>query len=321
MDSQENVPVSNTGAGDEVPEERCGMVALVGRANVGKSTLLNKLVDEKVSIVSNVAQTTRNLIRAVLTESRGQLVFLDTPGIHQGKAPLNKIMNHTAKSAVEGVDMITLVLDGSTSPRDEDSTWMRQIARSADVKILFLLNKADISSDFTQDYRNLWQDITQNRSDKTPSPAWLRVSSLTGDGIDGLLEYLFSSVPPGPRLFSEDMLTDFPRRWAISDVIREKLFNILYQELPHSVEVRVNEIEETSETWKVFADIFVHTHSQKKIVIGYKGRLLRKVKRQALRELHEMFGIEFEIDLWVKVQKHWDRNIWLLRELGYAKGT
>ncbi|MFW6414641.1 MAG: GTPase Era [Verrucomicrobiota bacterium] len=319
IDNSENSDGLTTAIKPDNTAEHCGMVALVGRANVGKSTLLNKLVDEKVSIVSDVAQTTRNLIRAVLTETRGQLVFLDTPGIHQGKAPLNKIMNQTAKSAVEGVDLVTLVLDGSTPPQDEDATWMRQIARCNDVIPLFLLNKADIPRDHGKDYRQLWDEVLRGGGYSIPQPKWAQVSSLTGQGVEELLEHLFNSVPPGPRLFSEDMLTDFPRRWAISDVIREKLFNVLYQELPHSVEVRVNDIEETAETWKVFADIFVHTHSQKKIVVGYKGRMLRKVKRQALRELHEMFGIEFELDLWVKVQKHWDRNVWLLRELGYVQ--
>ena len=300
---------------EEESIRHCGIIALVGRANVGKSTLLNCILQEKVSIVSGVAQTTRNLIRAVLTESRGQLVFLDTPGLHKASAPLNKIMNRTARTAVEGVDVITAIFDNSTPPKDEDEGWMRHITR-AETQTVFLLNKSDLKKDFENDYRNLWQKVAAEKQTDT-SPTWMKASSRTGEGVEELMQQLFTAVPPGPQLFPEDLLTDFPRRWAISDVIREKLFHLLHQELPHCIEVNVNDIDESSTTWKVSADVLVNTPSQKKIVIGYKGRLLRKVKRQALRELEEMFDVKFELSLWVKVEKHWDRNHWLLREMGY----
>jgi len=296
-------------------DENCGIIALVGRANVGKSTLMNCLLEEKVRIVSRVAQTTRNLVRAILTEDRGQLVFLDTPGIHKGKAPLNKIMNATARTAVEGVDVIVTVFDAGTTPKPEDKEWMRQISKSP-TKAIFLLNKIDLEKDYETNYQDAWKTISSDTKNYS-EPLWLRTSSRTGEGVSKFLATLFSLVPKGPRLFPEDILTDFPRRWTISDVIREKLFHLLYQELPHSIEVNVTDIRESTDRWTVFADILVHKHSQKKIVIGYKGRQLRKVKRQATRELSEMFGIDFELNLWVKVVKHWDQNSWILRELGY----
>ncbi|HEY5652971.1 MAG TPA: GTPase Era [Pontiella sp.] len=295
---------------------RAGILAIVGRTNVGKSTLVNHLLGEKVSIVSDTVQTTRNLIRAILTEERGQLVFLDTPGVHKAQGDLGKNLNKAARSAVEGVDAILLVLDASTSPELEDDGWFRRIARE-EVPCIIALNKSDRKPDRSLEYKELWEEIrTEKQHDK--EPVWAQVSALHGDGMAKLLTTLFGYVPEGPPLFPEDILTDYPRKLNIADVVREKLFHRLHDELPHAVAVWVEEIDEQEKKWIVDVSIYVERHSQKGIVIGEKGRLLKWAREQAEKELYEMYGVRFKLKLWVKVEKNWRKNFWMLKKLGYA---
>ena len=296
--------------------ERAGIIAIVGRTNVGKSTLVNHLLGEKVSIVSDTVQTTRNLIRAILTEARGQLVFLDTPGVHKAKGDLGKNLNKTARSAVDGVDALLLVLDGSSKPELEDDGWLRRIAR-VEVPCIIVLNKNDRGHRFHEDYKALWTEIKAEK-ESSVEPIWLPASALQGEGMGDLLDTLFVHVPEGPALFPDDILTNYPRKLNISDVIREKLFHRLHDELPHAVAVWVEEIHEGEKKWEVEASIYVERHSQKGIVIGEKGRLLKWVRDQAEKELYEMYGVRFKLKLWVKVEKNWRKNFWILKKLGYA---
>jgi GTP-binding protein Era len=296
---------------------RAGIVAIVGRTNVGKSTLLNHVLEEKVSIVSDTVQTTRNVIRAILTEPRGQVVFLDTPGIHKAQGELGKNLNKAARSAIQGVDALLLVLDASTKPELEDDGWFRRITREAELPCIIALNKSDRKVDRSGEYKAMWEEIKEDRqSDKEVT--WLRVSALQGDGMPELLSRLFESVPEGEPLFPDDILTDYPRKLNIADVIREKLFHRLHDELPHAVAVWVEEIDEQEKKWNVDVSIYVERHSQKGIVIGEKGRLLKWVREQAEKELYEMYGVRFKLKLWVKVEKNWRKNFWILKKLGYA---
>lgn len=295
---------------------RAGIVAIVGRTNVGKSTLVNQLLGEKVSIVSDTVQTTRNLIRAILTEERGQIVFLDTPGVHKAQGELGKNLNKAARSAVEGVDAILLVMDVSSKPELEDDGWLRRIARE-EVPCIIALNKSDRKSDQSSAYKALWEEIKAEK-ESCQEPVWAAVSALKGDGMAAMLDTLFSAVPEGPPLFPEDILTDYPRKLNIGDVIREKLFHRLHDELPHAVAVWVEEIHEEEKKWTIEASIYVERHSQKGIVIGEKGRLLKWVREQAEKELYEMYGVRFKLKLWVKVEKNWRKNFWILKKLGYA---
>lgn len=291
---------------------RCGMVALVGRANVGKSSLLNAILGDKVSIVSPVAQTTRNMVRAVHTEARGQLVFMDTPGVHKATYDLGRIMNRTARASIAGADAALLVLDPAMPLRDEDEGWMRKLAK-AELNLVLVLNKRDLDWPYEQAYRAAWERC------RGESPAlWMPVSAVNGSGIDQLLSTLFDAVPEGPALFPEEMLTDFPRKLSIGDVIREKYFKVLRDELPHDLAVRVGEIVEAGEEWTVYADVLVNRPTQKGIVIGEKGRLLRKVKREATHELEQMFERKIKLELWIKVEKNWAKNHWILKQLGYV---
>lgn len=295
---------------------RAGIVSIVGRTNVGKSTLVNHLLGEKVSIVSDTVQTTRNLIRAILTEPRGQIVFLDTPGVHKAQGELGKNLNKTARAAVDGVDAALLVLDGSRRPELEDDGWFRRLARTEGA-LVFVLNKSDVAADYTQEYRALWETIRAEKESPV-TPLWSTVSALHGDGMAALLDALFERVPLGPPLFPEDVLTDYPRKLNMADVIREKLFFRLHDELPHAVAVWIDTIDEQENKWTVSATVYVERHSQKGIVIGEKGRLLKWVREQAERELYGMYGVRFKLVLWVKVEKNWRSNFWMLKKFGYA---
>ena len=296
--------------------QRAGVVAVVGRTNVGKSTLLNALLGEKVSIVSDTVQTTRNIIRAILTESRGQIVFLDTPGVHKALGELGKNLNKMARSSVSGADAVLLVLDGSGKPWQEDDGWMRRLA-SAEIPCLILLNKTDFGTALVESYQELWNAIALEKQSAV-KPVWIVGSALKGGGLPELTEALFEMVPEGPNLFPEEILTDYPRKLNIADVIREKLFDRLHDELPHCVAVWVETINEGEKEWKVDADIYIERHSQKGIVIGEKGRLLKSVKHHAEKELAEMYGLPVRLNLWVKVEKDWRKNFWILKKLGYA---
>ena len=290
------------------------MVAVVGRANVGKSTLLNRVLGEKVSIVSPVAQTTRNLIRSVLTEPCGQLVFLDTPGMHQAEGDLGRLMNRAARSATEGVDAVVLVLDASTPPRREDEGWMRKLAKQPPPHLVFAGNKIDQAVDLGE-YRALWNRIAGG--ERGVEPEWREISALDGTGVEELTARLFALMPPGPLLFPEDVLTDFPRRLNMADVIREKFFARLEQELPHSLAVWIEDLDDGGETWVARAIVYVQRPGQKGIVLGKKGRLIKWVREQAEAELSDLYEVPVKLDLWVKVEKHWDRNFWIMRNMGY----
>ncbi len=296
---------------------RAGIAALVGRANVGKSSLLNALLGEKVSIVSPVAQTTRNLIRGILTEPRGQLVFHDTPGVHKAVGDLGRVMNRLARGAAEGADVALLVLDASQAPRDEDLGWMKRLHRET-IPVVAVLNKMDLGGDRAADLRAAWSAQRPADAVPRPDPVWCEVSAATGLGVAALTDLLFAAVPEGPLLFPADVLTDYPRKLAIADAIREKLFAHLRDELPHAVAVWVEEFDDRSEPWRISASVFVQKPSQKGIVIGEKGRLLRRVTRASEAELAALYERPVKLALWVKVQPKWDRNYWLLKKFGYV---
>ena len=296
-----------------------GMVAVVGAANVGKSTLVNALVGEKVTIVSPIVQTTRNLIRAILTEPRGQLVFLDTPGVHKAQHDLGKLMNRMARGAAEGVDVILLMLDAARPPREEDEGWMRRLLRpDSEGDVVIALNKCDKPRDFSADYRALWDQLQQEKQ-RERVVEWRRISAAAGEGMEALIARLFECMPLGPYLFPEDVLTDYPKKLAISDFIREKYVTRLKDELPHAIAIAIDEIEEKkSGAWAVQGTVYVDRPSQKGIVLGAKGRLLKAVCQEAKRELSEIYDRPVNVSLWVKCEKDWSRNFWMLKKLGYA---
>lgn len=298
--------------------QRSGMVAVVGAANAGKSSLINRMTGEKISIVSPVAQTTRNLVRAILTEPAGQVVFLDTPGMHGGgKKQLNQRMNKIARASIEGVDAALLVVDRAAPPAIEVDGWMRRLAKERDIKLIFALNKCDLPDRASGDLRAGWEEIAREKG-AAVVPEWREVSAETGEGVDALRDRLMAAMPEGPLLFPEDIVSDFPRKLAMADVIREKYFHRLRQELPHSLAVWIERLDESGPAWKIEAHVYVRQQSQKGMVIGKNGCLLKAVRGEAASELHEIYGARIQLTLVVKVIKDWDKNFFILRKLGYA---
>ncbi len=311
--------MSNQMTGDApTGDQRCGIVAVVGRTNVGKSTLVNRLVGEKVSIVSDMVQTTRNRVRAVLTEARGQLVLIDTPGVHKARSQLGTLMNRMARGSTAGADCVVLVCDASERPFMEDEGWLKVMARR-EVPWICVLNKSDRAASCADAYRALWESVQGGPEEPRPEAEWLAVSAATGEGCDMLVSSLFAHVPPGDLLFSADMLTDYPEKLSIGDVIREKLVIRLRDEIPHAVAVWVDAIDKQDGLWTIEATVYVNRASQKGIVIGHKGRILRAVKRQAEVELSALYDVTARVNLWVKVEPGWMENFWMLRKLGYTE--
>lgn|GEM_PF-249073 len=299
------------------PHLRCGMVSIVGRANVGKSSLMNRILDEKLSIVSPVAQTTRNCIRGIYTEERGQLVFLDTPGVHKADRTLNQKMNKMARGAAEGVDLVLVMIDPTEPPRLEDDGWFRRVLKR-NLPFIIVQNKADLTDEFLPDYIEMYKGIQEELGVET-DPELFITSAETGEGVDELIEYAFSQMPLSPLLFPDDMLSDFPRKLAVSDIIREKYFHLLQDELPHAIGVWIQHFDEREDgTIFIKARVYIERASQKGIVIGHKGRLIRTVKRQAIKDLEEIYEKPVDIEIQVRVEKNWQGNYFILKQLGYS---
>ncbi len=308
----------NTGTGEKDREGNIhsALIAIVGRANVGKSSLLNALLGEKVSIESPVAQATRRIIRGILNEPRGQLAFLDTPGVHAAQSDLGRFMNRAARTASEGVDITLLVFDVSRPPFPEDVGWMRRLARRGDsAALVFALNKSDLGLAGAEALRRAWEAAASGA--QAPTPDWVEVSARTGAGLARLRDQLFARAPVQPPYFPSDILTDHPRRLAIADVVREKLFLRLRDEMPHRVATAVEHLVETPAERRATVVIYVERASQKGIVIGHKGRLLRTVRRAAEAELKSLFGEAMALDLVVRVEPNWTKNYFFLKRIGY----
>ena len=257
-------------------ERKAAVVGVVGRTNAGKSTVVNRLVGEKVSIVSPVEQTTRNTIRGIVEDPRGQLVLLDTPGLHKAVGHLGKLLNGMARASSAGVDILLVLFDAAHEPQLEDDGWMRRVAKEAPAKCVFALNKCDRSPFYETMFRDLWREVLADRAAAAredaplpPEPVWVKACGIRPNGCDALMDALFGLAEPGPALFPEDIVTDYPRKLAIADVIREKLLQRLHDEVPHEIGVVVTDVDERRRTaWDVAATIYVNRPSQKAIVIG-----------------------------------------------------
>ena len=298
-------------------DKKSGIVAIVGRTNTGKSTLLNYILKQKVTIVSNIPQTTRNIVRGILNEDRGQIVFVDTPGIHKPKHRLGKYMNILAEDSARGADVILHLVDSSEGVGEEENLVVSELCQYKP-PIVVAFNKIDLGGKFIPEYIKLWEEckgksVTELADTLTIVP----VSALKGANIDKLLDVLFSYLPSGPALYPEDMISDFPQRLQYADIIREKLFSCMRQEVPHSIAVLVEEIIERSEKLTyIRARILVERESQKGIVIGDRGEILKKVGSLARQEIEKLLSKKVYLELNVKVKENWKQDEELLRQMG-----
>ena len=314
---------------------KVAVVGVVGRTNAGKSTLVNALVGEKVSIVSPVEQTTRNTIRGIVSDPRGQLVLLDTPGLHKAVGTLGRLLNRMARRSAAGTDVTCVVFDASQPPQLEDVGWMQRIARekysnnqnnrigAEDARVVFVLNKADKNPFFEEEYRNAWKTVLQENSiiqlfdNSTVAPVWTKSISTTEGGANAVMDALFGFAEEGEALFDEDIVTDYPRKLTIADVIREKYLGKLFQELPHELGILVKRIDEKTDKWVVDVDAIVNRESQKPMAIGRGAATVKGVRKAAEKELGEIFGLKVELSIWVRVEPNWMKNERLLAEMGY----
>lgn len=296
---------------------KAAAVAVVGRTNAGKSTLVNGLVGEKVSIVSPVEQTTRNTVRGVVDDPRGQLVLLDTPGLHKAVGNLGRILNRIARRSSASADILCVVFDASCPPQLEDQGWMARVASEKPEKAVFVLNKADCKPFFETMFRDAWKEALSSCPGPAPEPAWVKTAASRPGGAAPVADALFDMAEEGEPLVSPDIVTDYPRKFAIADSIREKFLARLRSELPHELGIVIRKIGESSGRWDVAADILVNRASQKPIVIGKGAEVVKYARKCAERELSEMYGVKVRLELMVKVEPNWMKNKRFLSEMGF----
>ena len=303
-----------------VEQKKCGIVSIIGRPNVGKSTLLNQIVGEKVAIVSKVPQTTRQPIRGIYTEERGQIIFIDTPGLHLGKDRLDELMNQTASGALKDMDCIIYLVDTSRDTGEEEKNIVNKL-KNIKTPLVLGLNKIDLGGKYVSSHIALLEKTQGKKVTEMENFSMIALSGKKELNLDELLGIVFNYLPVGPALYPEDVVTDAPQKMVIADIIREKLFELMRNELPHSIGVMIESMKPNRKTMNVKAAILVERESQKEIVIGKGGSVLKKVGTLARMELEELLEMKVYLELFVKARKNWrdDRN--MLEELGYVSST
>jgi len=293
-----------------MPEKaRSGFVSIVGRPNSGKSTLVNRLVGEKVSIVTNKPQTTRNVIRGIVTRPKGQIVFLDTPGIHKPIHRMNDRMMKMVQNSLSHVDVLTLIVDSSVSFGGGDE-YTVELVKTAKMPKILLLNKVDKIQK-----QDLLPQIDRY-SKLMEFEQVIPVSARTGENIENYIATLFRLLPEGPPHYPEDQISDQMERTIAAEIIREKLILLTRDELPYSAAVVIEKFEEGESLHRIFAMVFVERESQKAIVIGKGGSMMKKIGTAARQELESFFGIKVFLELHVKVSKGWRDDDSRLTDLG-----
>jgi len=296
---------------------RCGTAAIVGRPNVGKSTLLNQIVGEKVAIVSKVPQTTRQQVRGIYSDERGQIIFTDTPGLHLGRDQLDKYMNQSASGTIDEADCIIYLVDTSRVVGEEEETIARKF-KGLKSHVILGLNKVDLHRRNVPEYIALWEKVHGCPVTEIKNFTMITLSGQKGTNVTKLVDILFEHMPEGPVLYPTDIISDTPQRLAMSDIIREKLFKVLKKEIPHSVGVVIEEVRILKKkTTNIKALIFVERDTQKEIVIGKKGEVLKKAGTLARKELEDLLETKVFLECHVKVKKNWRDDISFLREFGF----
>jgi len=299
---------------EDLPEDyRSGFVAVMGRPNVGKSTLINGYVGQKVAIVSPKPQTTRRRLRGILTLPEAQIVFTDTPGFHEPRHKLGEYMVETAIRAIPDADVVLFVVDVSTLPGARDSQLARLIQQRATGACILVMNKVDlVTPDKGEERREAYLSVTD-------CDHWLMFSATEGHNHDELLDLIIQYLPPGPQLYPADQITDQPLRFMAAELVREQVLAHLYEEVPHWVAVAVEEFEERREDLTyIEAIVYAAKESQKGIIIGQGGKMLKRIGKAARKEMELLLGTKVYLELWVKVRTGWPRDELALRDLGYV---
>lgn len=289
---------------------RVGFVAILGRPNAGKSTLVNRLVGQKVAIVTSKPQTTRNRIQGIVTRPEGQIIFIDTPGLHEGTTALNRQMMREVAAALEGIDVLLLMVDASRTLPHADSLLLEKAERFRH-KTILALNKVDRVP------KPKLLPLLDAFGKAFPFAAMVPISALKGEGCDALVKEILKQLPEGEPYFAEDQVTDQPERFLAGEIIREKAIQLTYHEVPHALAVIVDKYEESPKLLRIHATLHVERDSQKKILIGHKGEMLKKVGTEARKELEKLLGTKIFLETFVKVVPDWRENPSRVRELDW----
>ena len=289
---------------------RAGFVAIIGRPNAGKSTLLNRYVGQKVAIVTSKPQTTRNRIQGIVTRPEGQIVFIDTPGLHEAHTVLNRQMMREVAAALEGIDVLLMMVDASATQPHADQLLLDK-AKRFEGKGILALNKTDRVA------KPKLLPLLEAFSKAFPFAALVPISALKGNGCEELLAEILKQLPEGVPFFPEDQVTDQPERFLASEIVREKAIQLTYHEVPHALRVMIDKFEETPKILRIEATLNVERDSQKKILIGKKGEMLKKVGTEARKELETLLGTKIYLGLFVKVAPGWRDNPQQVRELDW----
>ena len=290
---------------------KSGFVAVVGRPNVGKSTLINALIDDKIVIVSDKAQTTRNRIVCVYTDEKKQIVFMDTPGIHKPKHKLGEFMVDQAVDSLREVEAVLFVVAANEKRGPGDNFVIEQL-RKVNVPVFLIVNKID-----AMEKQDLLEAIVSYEN-SYPFEAVVPISAKEKDNIEEVVNLLEKHLPEGPKYFPDDMITDQPERLIISDIVREKILLQTHDEIPHAIAVDVDEMKTRDDgTTYIRATIYVERDSQKGIIIGKQGSMLKLIGKQARADIERLLATKVFLDVWVKVKKDWRNKSGMLSELGY----
>ncbi len=290
---------------------KSGFIAIIGRPNVGKSTLMNHLIGQKIAIVSPVAQTTRNRLQGILTTPEAQIIFVDTPGIHKPHHELGKVLVQNAKTAIKSVDLVLFVVDGSTEAGTGDR-FIFDILQRIGTPVILGLNKVDLQPGNYQFIDDTYADLIADTNWST-----VKFSATAGTGTENLQQALISQLDTGPYYFPPDLVTDQPERFIMAELIREQILLHTRQEIPHSVAITIEKIEETPTLTKVNAAINIERSSQKGIIIGKKGSMLKTIGTAAREQIQKLISGKVHLELFVKVEPKWRQSRLRLAEFGY----
>ena len=293
---------------------KSGFVAIVGRPNVGKSTLLNRILGQKIAITSNKPQTTRNRILGIHNFAGGQALFVDTPGIHKAKSKLNKFMVEQAVDACADVDIVFFLVEAQSKPGPGDEYVLQLLSRMK-MPVYLLINKVDLVE------RESLLGLIDTYRQKLSFAEIIPISARTGDGVKTVLELVENRLPQGPQYYDEDALTDQPERFIVAEMVREKIMRRTSDEIPYGVGVKVESFEEKPQKKLVVIHATVHVErdSHKKIIVGKGGQMIRKLGEEARKDIERLLATRVYLELFVRVDKDWSQSERMLRELGYSQ--